>query len=192
MKPVIAITGGIGTGKSVVSKILRISGYEVFDCDSEAKRIMEADDGIKRRLCEEIDELAVVENVIDRRHIAEIVFNDAQKLAALNAIVHQAVREEIMRRAEASKSDIFFVETAIFYQSGLNSICDAEWRVSAPLELRISRVIRRNNLTRAQVEARIEAQNFVPNSSEPTPVVAPIINDERTPLLPQILNLLAR
>ena len=129
MKTLTAITGGIGSGKSVVSRVLRILGYPVYDCDSAAKSLMDADEEIKRRLIDEIDSLAVVDGVIDRRRIAEVVFADAEKLAALNAIVHAAVREDIASWVFSQDSDRLFVETAILYESGLNRMVDAEWRV---------------------------------------------------------------
>lgn len=152
MKTLTAITGGIGSGKSVVSRVLRILGYPVYDCDSAAKSLMDADEEIKRRLIDEIDSLAVVDGVIDRRRIAEVVFADAEKLAALNAIVHAAVREDIASWVFSQDSDRLFVETAILYESGLNRMVDAEWRVESPLELRIERTMRRSALSRSQVE----------------------------------------
>ena len=88
----IAITGGIGAGKSVVSTILRLMGYYVFDCDTEAKAIMDGSDAIKTALVTHIHEKAVVDGVIDRRLIAGVVFSDAAKLDKLNAIIHEAVR----------------------------------------------------------------------------------------------------
>ncbi|MDE6436166.1 MAG: dephospho-CoA kinase, partial [Muribaculaceae bacterium] len=91
----IAITGGIGSGKSVVSRVLRAMGYPVYDCDSQAKAIMDADAEIHRRLCSEIDAAVVTDGVIDRKRLAEIVFNDKAKLAVLNAIVHSAVKAHL-------------------------------------------------------------------------------------------------
>ena len=83
--PLIAITGGIGAGKSVVSNVLRVMGYEVFDCDSEAKIIMDSDVEIKHRLITEISPLSVSsDGIIDRRHISSVVFSDKSKLEQLN------------------------------------------------------------------------------------------------------------
>ena len=185
----IAITGGIGSGKSVVSRVLGAMGYPVYDCDSQAKAIMDADTDIHRRLCEEIHPAAVTAGVIDRRLIGEIVFNDADKLAALNSIVHTAVKEHIARWSEA-QSGPAFVETAILFESGLNASVDAEWRVESPLELRIERVMKRNGLTRRQVEARIVAQSSQPENP-PLPPRTVLVNDLTTALLPQIRAALA-
>lgn len=190
MKTLTAITGGIGSGKSVVSRVLRILGYPVYDCDSAAKSLMDADEEIKRRLIDEIDSLAVVDGVIDRRRIAEVVFADAEKLAALNAIVHAAVREDIASWVFSQDSDRLFVETAILYESGLNRMVDAEWRVESPLELRIERTMRRSALSRSQVEERIAAQIIEAPAGEPPLPVFTIVNDLTHALLPQIELLL--
>ena len=90
---VVLITGGIGSGKSVVSSILRANGYEVYDCDSEARRLMDSDAGMRCRLRNELCDDAVDDNgMIDRRKIASVVFSNPEKLAILNSIVHGAVK----------------------------------------------------------------------------------------------------
>lgn len=186
----IAITGGIGSGKSVVSQILRTLGYPVYDCDREARIIMDRDCDIHRRLCHDIHPLAVVEGVIDRPLISSVVFNDSDALARLNAIVHSAVTDNLLAwsrtLAEAGHA-IQFVETAIPVQSGLYKLVDALWQVTAPVGLRIARVQRRNGLTAAQVQARIDAQKA--ESLDTIPHVD-IPNDTDTPLLPRIHSLL--
>ena len=180
----IAITGGIGSGKSVVSRVLRAMGYPVYDCDSQAKAIMDADAEIHRRLCSEIDAAVVTDGVIDRKRLAEIVFNDKAKLAVLNAIVHSAVKAHLANWADAQPG-VAFVETAILFESGLNASVDAEWRVESPLELRIERTMKRNNLTRQQVEARIASQSRQPENP-PLPPRTILVNDLTHALLPQI------
>lgn len=184
MKPqLIAITGGIGSGKSVVSRILAILGYPVFDCDSEAKALMDKDPEIHRRLAAEIHPATVVDGLIDRRVLAEIVFADREKLAILNSIVHSAVKERLTEWCHENEG-VKFVETAILYSSGLNRMVDAEWHIDAPTELRVERVMKRNGLTREQVLARIESQKAECGQQPPRRIV--IINDGTLPLLPQI------
>ncbi len=185
-----AITGGIGAGKSVVSRILRTLGYEVFDCDIEARRLMDADPEIKRRLKEEISPETVTDNgTIDRRRLSEIVFADKSMLEKLNAIVHASVRDEIDRwRSHPERTNRLFVETAILYESGLDRMVDDVWCVTAPEDIRIARVIARNNCSADDVRARIESQNFIP--SQPHPNLFDIINDGFAPVLPRVLSLL--
>lgn len=186
-----AITGGIGSGKSVVSRILRVLGYPVYDCDSRAKALMDADELIKQQIIDAIDrETIAADGTIDRRRLASIVFADAEKLAALNAIVHSAVKLDICRWIEKCGRPHSFVETAILFQSGLNETVSDEWRVAAPDEIRICRVMKRNSLLRTEVEARMASQIFVPSQEMRVPPLYEIINDDRHALLPQIQALL--
>lgn len=182
----IAVTGGIGSGKSVVCRVLKAMGYEVFDTDSEARRIMDSDRGIHERLTAEIDSLAVVGGRVDRGRISEVVFASAPKLEALNAIVHGAVRRELEAwfTARSGCATPVFVETAILYQSGLDRLVDRVWDIQAPEDLRVGRVIARNGLSEAAVRARIRAQAFAPARVHPS--VTAFANDGVRPLLPQI------
>ncbi len=186
----IALTGGIGAGKSVVSRVLRCLGYDVFDCDSEAKALMDGNAAIKERLMSEISPEVILDGEIDRQRLAQIVFADAEKLAALNAIVHTAVKEHIRHWHQCRTASVAFVETAILFESGLNRLVDAEWRVSAPTELRILRVMARNGMTAEQVRQRIKSQSFTPSPGEPRPPLTMIVNDGFVPLLPQIFKAL--
>ncbi len=185
-----AVTGGIGAGKSVVSNMLRVMGYDVFDCDAEAKRLMDSSAEIKARLCSEISPMAVRDDgSIDRQHISSIVFFDDSKLKQLNAIVHAAVIDEIHRwRVSLTGVPRVFVETAILYQSGMDKLVDDVWDVIAPDELRIERVMARNNADRRSVEARINSQNYVPDHCHAS--VHEIVNDDMSAVLPRILELL--
>ena len=187
-RQLIAITGGIGAGKSVVSRILRQMGYPVYDSDSQAKKLMDADCEIKRRLAAEISAAVVCEGEIQR---AVLAFNDSAKLAILNDIVHTSVKADIQEYFKIQESKIVFVETAILYQSGLNREVDAEWRVTAPLETRIERVELRNGLSRKQVCERIASQENHIVEDEIKPPVSMIENDGLQALVPQINKLLA-
>ncbi len=194
MSKLIAITGGIGSGKSVVSQILRSLGYPVYDCDLRAKQIMDADLDIHKRICEEIHQHAVVGGKIDRQLIAQIVFNDKCALDRLNKIVHRAVLADLIEWV-ADRSTIYnyiYVETAIPIESGIVEAVDSIWQIQAPDAIRIARVEKRNNLTRAQVEARIASQQneIITQESPHYYKTHTIINDNITPLLPQIKSLL--
>lgn len=193
-RKLICISGGIGSGKSVVCHILSAMGYEIYDCDSRARSIMDRDTEIHSRLVDEIHPMAVREGVIDRKIVSEIVFSDASKLERLNRIVHHAVRRDMLRWIDehialGTKMPLF-VETAILYQSGLNEVVDEVWVVTAPEELRIARVMNRNGLTADQVRLRIESQRFEPAADAVRPLTIEIVNDGHTPVLPQVLELL--
>lgn len=186
-----AITGGIGAGKSVVSKILRTMGYQVFDCDIEAKRLMDSSTEIKLKLKTEISAAAVDDDGnIDRKHLSSVVFAEPAKLECLNSIVHKAVRDEIKHWANNHHANShLFVETAILYQSQLDKDVDDVWEVIAPEEIRIIRVMNRNRCTREEVISRIKSQSYTPQM--PHSKIAHIINDDFTPILPQLSELLS-
>jgi len=102
------VNGGIGAGKSVVSRILDAMGYPVYDCDSRAKAIMDKDPRIHEQLCRQIHPLVVIGGVIDRRLLAEIVFNDPLAVGRLNTIVHAAVEADVSRWVQQQGSPFYF------------------------------------------------------------------------------------
>ncbi|MDE5837723.1 MAG: dephospho-CoA kinase [Paramuribaculum sp.] len=185
---IIAITGGIGSGKSVVSKILATMGYPVYDCDSEAKKIMDNSQAIKSFIRSNICDKAILPNQsIDRAVLANVVFKNRNKLEMLNSIVHSAVKEEVLRWSKHNQ--LAFVETAILYQSGLDILAEHVWEVIAPEQIRIERVIKRNKLSAEQVKDRIESQDsfVVTNRHQETELIN---NDGLEPVLPVIIQLL--
>ena len=188
----IALSGGIGSGKSIVSRILISMGYPVFDCDSEARRIMDSDSRIHKMICESIHPDAVKAGCVDRKLISGIVFSNPEALNALNSIVHNAVFSELSQWTTYNYNvghRLVFVESAILHTSGLVDMVNAEWRVAAPLELRIRRVMLRSALTRPQVLARINVQEAENRVSDNIPLYI-IDNSSEASVLPQIHSLL--
>lgn len=186
MKRIVAITGGIGAGKSVVCHALQTLGYPVYDSDAEARQLMDSDAAMRRRIALEVTPDALnADGSLCRPALAACVFADPAKLQRLNAIVHGAVRAHCTGWAARQKCATVFIETAILYESGFDSLVTEIWEVTAPTELRISRVMRRNGLDREAIVRRIEAQ-----SAESRPSHRLIVNDGVTPMLPQIMRLL--
>lgn len=185
----IAITGGIGSGKSVISDILRAMGHKVYDCDTRAKALMDTDESIKDDLINLISIDAVrSDRTIDRKLLSEIVFNDPDALSRLNSIVHKAVRADLRRWRDTSSDKTVWVETAILYVSRLDREVDEVWEVTAPTELRVQRVMKRNSMSREQVLARISSQSTT--AAQLHPLTKTIVNDGVEPVLPQLLSLL--
>lgn len=183
---IIGITGGIGSGKSVVSRILRACGFMVYDCDSNAKAIMDRDPEIRRKLAEMIDPSTInADGSINRPRLAQIVFGDKSQLGILNAIVHGAVTGDVQACARRT-AGLFFVESAILYTSGLWKYVDRIWEVTADMETRISRVSVRDNASRQQVLQRIHSQDNETAPKECSIVPEVIHNDGDSALLPQI------
>lgn len=191
---VIALSGGIGSGKSVVSRCLETMGFGVYDSDSNARRLVDSSPDIIAAIARDIsrDAVNLETMVVDRATLGEIVFNDESMLRRLNEIVHAAVKDDIVRWVSCHDgSRPVFVETAILYQSGLDRMVDEVWEVFAPVEVRIQRVMSRNGLTRGQVLARINSQDaYRPDVVHPQTRV--IINDGLVPVVPAIIALLEK
>ena len=185
----IGITGGIGSGKSLISRILKIWGYPVYDTDIEAKKLMDNSDEVKNRL------VALLGNIynntgLDRSRMASIIFNDQIKLKKVNAIVHPSVRSDFSIWVQKQNTDVAFVESAILYEAGFDKNVTFVWNVSAPLEMRVMRVMKRNNCTREEVLARISKQTSDNERNEKSNDI--IYNDGIQPVIPQLRTLLAK
>lgn len=184
----IAITGGIGAGKSVVASILKTMGYPVYDCDSRAKLLMDSNREIINRIECEVASEAVCDGRIDRTALSKAVFGSPERLEKLNRIVHSSVKQDLLSWNKCL--DLAFVETAILYTSGFDAVVDAVWEVVAPTEVRIQRVSHRNpTLTREEICKRIDAQK-TESASERHANSFSIINDGQSPLLPQVEKLI--
>lgn len=189
MAELIAITGGIGCGKSIVSLILKEMGYEVYDCDCKAKYLMDNSPTIKDCLKSTFGNDIIIDGTINRVKLANIVFNNKEKLVKLNNIVHSSVKEDLISwKLENSHKKLLFVETAILYQSGLDMVVDEVWEVNAPLEIRIERVMRRNNISQQDVLSRIESQKY----EILTQADYIITNDDKVAILPQLVTILGK
>ena len=186
----VAISGGIGSGKSVVSHLLTLLGYSVYDCDSRAKLLMNRSEDVKRELREAFgDDVITPQETVNRDVLSKIIFGNAEALKKVNGIVHPRVVAEIMSLAGKCNDEYFFFETALPQESGLDKLADAVWLVTAPVEKRIERVIKRSGLTREQVMARIASQDY---SNIKNNRVEYIINDENKSLTNQLLTLLTK
>lgn len=162
MTPLIAITGGIGSGKSAVCRCLATWGMKIYDCDSRAKRLMDSDSEIHHQLRNEISADTVKDGIIDRKLLSKIVFSDATKLQTLNRIVHHHVKEDIRKwRIRHAQEPILFVETAILLESGLQHEVDEVWLVDAPEQLRLNRACRRDNASKEAILARMRNQKSI-------------------------------
>ncbi|MEG1648362.1 MAG: dephospho-CoA kinase [Rikenellaceae bacterium] len=156
---VIGITGGIGSGKSTVCKVLECMGYVVYYSDSRAAQLMQSDTNIIEELKEKFSSDIYHDGIIDRKLLASKVFGNIEKLRCLEAIVHPRVMEDLQKFITAhSQNKFVFVESAIMFESKLNHLLDAIITISAPTYLRIERVIKRDHTSPQAVEKRIAAQ----------------------------------
>ncbi len=154
----IGLTGGIGAGKSTIAKIFEVLDIPVFDADIAAKKIMNENEDLKAQLINDFGEMAYVNGVIDRKYLSDIVFNNSFKLEQLNAIVHPHAIKAGEDWAAQISSPYVIKEAALLFESGSASNVDYVIGVHAPKHLRIHRVMKRDHITREQVEARMRHQ----------------------------------
>lgn len=185
----LAVTGGIGCGKSVVSHILEIMGVPVYDCDRRAKEIMVTDAGIVKGLKRMFGEACYNSNgSLDRAFLASRIFTDDNNIERVNALVHPAVKKDFDNWVAAKDCPLVAVETAVLYESGMIEHVDKVLVVWAGRETAIERTMKRSGMSRNQVVSRIQKQL----SSDELLLLTDysIFNDGNTPLLPEVVSLL--
>lgn len=198
---IIGITGGIGSGKSVIARQLRKMGYSVYDTDSEAKRIIVEDATVREQMTALFGEEVYKDGVYQTSFVAQQVFADKNLLAKLNAIVHPAVKADIISKFRGlgvisepmnSDSGLFFIECAILFQAGFDVLCDKVVAVTAPEDIRLERVIARDHSDMNKVRARMRAQEAEKDLQRADIVIN---NDGTTPiptLCEEIIHLLTK
>ena len=155
---VVGLTGGIGSGKSTIARLFAALGIAVYDSDTEAKKLINTSAEIKKRIVEVFGAEAYAEGVYNRAYMADIVFRNPDKLAALNSIVHPVLADHFSKWVALQTSPYVIKEAAILFESGSYKNCDFIITVTAPEALRISRCMSRDGSTEAQVRARMAQQ----------------------------------
>lgn len=194
MTKIIGLTGGIGSGKSTVANYIASKGIPVYIADEEAKKIMERDD-VKQKIQNLFAESILnSDNSLNRKKIAEFVFNNPDKLKELNAIVHPEVRLHFKNWLKEHKNHPFIIkEVAILFETGGNKQCDKVILITAPEELRIERAMKRDNLTKKDILVRIKNQISDSKKKELSDFVVENINLNNTFLkIDEILKILAK
>lgn len=155
---VVGLTGGIGSGKSTIAKAFAALGIAVFNSDEQAKALIANNAQVKEKIITAFGEEAYQNGEYNRAYIAQIVFNNSEKLAILNGIVHPALAKYFNQWAKKQTSPYVLKEAAILFESGSYKDCDYIITVTAPEEVRIARVMARDHCTEAQVRARMSQQ----------------------------------
>lgn len=183
----ICIAGTIGSGKSVICRMLHVMGYEVYDCDSRAKEIIDNSRSLINAISSTFgNEVLNADHTINRKLLSSIVFNNPEQLTRLNQIVHSAVREDLSLWFSCCKGILVFVETAIPRTSGILSMTDDLWVVDAPYDIKRHLVEKNRGLSANDFDKRLNTQTDEIKWN----YYSTIINDLRTPLLPQLDTLL--
>ena len=186
---IIGITGGIGSGKSTIAQELGKQGFAVYDCDREAKRIIAENNEVQQAIIALLGEEAFVDGIYNTQYVAQRVIADPQLRQQLNAIIHPAVKNDILLKQPR------VIESAILCEAGLDCLCDKIVAVEAPEDIRIERVIARDykgdaspaniGKVRARVQAQANEYNAIPQQKRLT-----IINDGQTPIVHLVQSIL--
>lgn len=183
----IGLTGGIGTGKTTVANIFKVLGIPVYDADFEAKKIMNENKEVQNKIVKIFGEKSYANKKLNRNYIASIVFNDAQKLELLNAIVHPETIASSKKWMNKQTGSYCIKEAALLFESGSAQGLDYIIGVFAPNALRIKRVMQRDHLTAEQIKNRMNKQIDEEIAKKLCDFI--IENDEQQLLIPQVLKI---
>lgn len=183
----IGLTGGIGSGKSTVARIFQTLGIPVYYADAEAKRLMNSNETLRKTIQQQFGEAAYKNNQLDRKYLADIVFNDKEKLDLLNSIIHPVTIDDAEVWMHRQQAPYCIKEAALLFESGAAENLDYIIGVYAPQALRIKRVMQRDGLNRDEIMKRINRQINEEMKMKLCDYV--LKNDEQQLLTPQVLKL---
>lgn len=181
----IAVTGGIGSGKSYISHLLENMHIPVYNADNEAKRLTVFDAGIRGELIALLGEEVYKDGLLNKPLLASYLFSDPVHVLQINSIIHPRVRKDFTVWVERQeKCEIVGMESAILYEAGFQDTVDAVIMVYAPVELRIQRAMYRDGASEEQVRARIAAQ--MDDEEKRRRADFTVVNDGVQLLIPQL------
>lgn len=155
---VVGLTGGIGSGKSTIATMFHELGVPVYNSDERAKHLMNTSKKIRKQLIELFGKKAYLEGNLNRTYIAKKVFNDTDLLEQLNQIVHPVVRKDFLKWTKKQNASYVIQETALLFENNAQELYDSVILITAPKELRIERVLSRDESTKEQIIARMNNQ----------------------------------
>jgi len=180
----IGLTGGIGSGKSIVSSLLELWGIPVYMADMESKRLTNTSPIIRKGLVELLGEELYKGGELDKKRLATLIFTDKNNLRQVNAIIHPEVNRDFLRWSSEQQTPICAIETAILFESGFDRIVDTSVMVYAPFELRIQRAVARDKASYEEITRRINSQLSDEIKKERAGFI--IYNDDKQALIPQV------
>lgn len=189
MAAIIGITGGIGSGKSTICSVFKLLKAPVFEADKIAKELLNTHPEIKSGLVHQFGRNIYTENgTIDRKKLAEIIFNDELQLKKMNKLVHPAVRNEFRKWVDKHEQYPYVIhEAAILFESDFYTMMDYTILVSAPREQRIKWVMERDGVSRQQVEERMK--NQMPEEEKQKMSTLVLKNNNHQLLIPRIIEI---
>jgi len=182
----VGLTGGIGSGKTIASKIFEVLGIPVYQADAAAKSIMESNPILKNQLIEHFSENAFVDGKLNRKYLADIIFNDKEKLHLINSLVHPYTIQDGIEWMEKQTTPYAIKEAALIFESGTQSNFDYIIGVSSPESMRLNRTIKRDNTNRELILEKMEHQLDEQVKMKLCDFV--LQNDEKTLLTTQVIT----
>ena len=183
----VGITGGIGSGKSIVSRVFEVLGIPVYYADDAAKRLMNSDDRLVQQVVFHFGPGAYDNGVLNRKYLAAQVFGNTEKLELLNSIVHPATIADAERWMQEQTTPYAIKEAALIFESGSQEHLDTVIGVYAPEPLRIQRVMHRDHVSREEVKRRMSKQ--IDENIKMRLCDYVITNDDQQLVLPQVERL---
>jgi len=189
MTPIrLGITGGIGSGKSVVARVLQTLGIPVFDCDAESKRLTVVHPLIRQQLVALVGPEVYQGNTLNKPFLAHYLFSSPEHVQQVNGIIHPVLKEYFLQWVSKQSTQFVAIESAILFEAGYDDVVDSVITVSAPLEVRIARAMQRDGATRSAIEERIRQQMDDEEKRRRSQFV--IVNDGEAPVIPQVLEII--
>jgi len=187
---ILGITGGIGSGKSTISEIFSLCDVPVYIADVESKRLTNTSSVIRKKLIDLYgDDIYNNDGLLNKIKLASIIFGNKEELEKVNSIIHPEVKKNLCEWiVENDKSSIVAYESAIMFESGFHSLTDKIITVYTPLEIRIDRIIKRDNSSREKALERIHSQMADEEKVKLSDYV--VVNDDTQSLIQQVLDIL--
>lgn len=184
---IVGLTGGMGSGKTTILKMFEKLGAAIYIADKHAKRLMTTQVKLKEGIIKEFGSLAYIGGKLNRSYLSDIVFGDTQKLKKLNEIVHPAVYDDFKKFISLCNNKYVIYESAILLQSGNSSMFDYIINVSAPLSIRIDRIIKRDKTNEDKIKLRLQNQEITDESISKVNFIIENIDLDKTQQ--QVLNI---
>ena len=185
----LGVTGGIGSGKSVVCEVLRLHDIPVYDADLEAKNLNDTSPVIREKLIEAFGAELYKNDKLDRKKLAQLIFNDEKNLRQVNSIIHPELAKHFEKWTDGRmEHSIVAIDAAVLFEAGFQQFVDKTITVFSPIETRIERVVKRDNLTREHILSRINSQMSDEEKIRLSDFV--IINDNKHSILVQVSTIL--
>lgn len=183
----VAITGGIGSGKSLVCQVFKTLGIPIFNADAVSNQLVENNKELKKAIIKLFGAEAYVNNEYNRKYIGQIVFNNPDKLQLLNDLIHPLAIQAAKQWFEKQQAPYAIKEAAILFESNAQQDIDIVIGVTAPEPLRIERVMQRTGYSKDEVIKRIQLQ--MPEVEKMAKCDYVIQNDNNTAIIPQLLRI---